>query len=114
MQFTSAQALTSTLQQLVVLMVSRYSCSLQEDQQLLQQRDSLAPRLAAAVTASSGEKEVWAELQQVGVVFLWAGGKGLSAGGLCGGCVGVCKQQTCVQRWYQESFAVPPVLAVLP
>lgn len=47
-------------------MVSRYSCSLQEDQQLLQQRDSLAPRLAAAVTARSGEKEVWAELQQVG------------------------------------------------
>lgn len=48
-----------------MLMVSRYSCSLQKDQQLLQQKDSLAPRLAAAVTARSGEKEVWAELQRV-------------------------------------------------
>jgi hypothetical protein len=65
LQFASGSQLASALQQLVVLMVSRYSCSLQQDQQLLQQKDSLAPRLAAAVTARIGEKEVWAELQQV-------------------------------------------------
>lgn len=65
MQFTTAARLADALQQLVVLMVSRYPTTLQEDLSLLQQRDSLAPRLAAAVTARSDEKQVWAQLQQV-------------------------------------------------
>jgi hypothetical protein len=64
-QFTTAARLADALQQLVVLMVSRYPTTLQDDESLLQQLDSLAPRLAAAVTARSGEKQVWAQLQQV-------------------------------------------------
>lgn len=66
LQSAAPAQLASALQQLVVLMVSRYTCSLQEDQQLLQGMDQLPPRQAAAVTARSAEKEVWSELQQVG------------------------------------------------
>jgi hypothetical protein len=80
LQFTPPALLTSALQHLVLLMQSRYSCSLQQDQQLLQDQSSLAPRLAAAVTARSAEKEVWQELQQVrhwhGMTMVCVGGKG--------------------------------------
>lgn len=74
-------------------MQSRYSCSLQQDQLLLQGCSSLAPHLAAAVMARSGEKEVWEELQQVGcgVVLMWVVVRGWAVvycgvGADCGAC----------------------------
>jgi hypothetical protein len=76
LQFPSSSQLHSALAAVVSLALSRYNCSLQHDQQLMQQQQQqhkkqqqdavLLPRLAAAVVARMGEKEVWGELQQVG------------------------------------------------
>lgn len=63
------ERLRSALHHLVALMHSRYTCSLQEDQTLLQQHDSnaagLAPRVEAAVMARIAEKEVLRDMHQV-------------------------------------------------
>jgi hypothetical protein len=64
LQFCSAGRLHAALQQLVRLMQSRYSCSLQEDE-ARQQQQQQQPRLAAAVLARVGEKRVLQVLAQV-------------------------------------------------
>ncbi len=52
-----AQLLLAALQAVVGLMLSRYTCSLAADQELLARLDGLPPRLQAAVVARSSEKE---------------------------------------------------------
>lgn len=61
------------MQLLVSLMLSRYTCTLEEDRKLQQQQQGkLAPRLAAALVARMAEKEVLVELQQVSLLMLAA------------------------------------------
>jgi hypothetical protein len=61
-----APLLQRALQHLCRLMVSRYTCSLEQDEALLQQLEQLPPRKAAAVVARAAEKRCWAAFGKVG------------------------------------------------
>ena len=56
MQWASQGVMGAALLQLVNLMLSRYSCSPAEDEELLQQLQQLPPRKQAAVVARAAEK----------------------------------------------------------
>jgi hypothetical protein len=62
----TAVQLQEALQRLCRLMVSRYTCSMEEDEALLQQLEQLPPRKAAAVVARTAEKRCWAAFEKVG------------------------------------------------
>lgn len=64
--FTQRCTLHAALSRLVRLMLSRHTCSLEDDTALLAQLQQLPPRRAAALLARLPEKEVLQQLMQVG------------------------------------------------